>query len=213
QCLRPRYQRSARRSGLSPTASPGSAPVFPPRRLPTATAVSSRQEVFGMSNLVHARTGRWGVRGLGLLALAAGLWAGPPLAAQAPPDQAAAMLLDSARRAYNEKNYPFAVDRFREFLGKFPNHKEAPSAHYGLALALLEGPARDYNAALEQLQPLLGNKDFPEHPFVLYHFALAKRGQGVRELGEAAAKPQEAAQHRTNANQRFTDALQQFAAA
>ena len=135
----------------------------------------------------------------------------PRVAAQVNPDQAADMLLDSARRAYNEKNYPFAVDRFREFLGKFPNHKEAPSAHYGLALALLEGPARDYNAALEQLQPLLGNKDLPEHPFVLYHFALAKRGQGVREMGEAAAKPQEAAQHRTNANQRFTEALQQFA--
>src|SRR5262249_55915460 len=99
------------------------------------------------------------------------------------------------------------------FLGKFPNHKEAPSAHYGLALALLEGPGRDYNAALEQLQPLLGSKDLPEHPFVLYHFALAKRGQGVREMGEAAAKPQEAGQHRTNANQRFTEALQQFAAA
>jgi TolA-binding protein len=166
-----------------------------------------------MSKLVHARTGRWGVRGLGMLVVAAGLWVGSPLAAQTPPDQAAAMLLDSARRAYNEKNYPFAVERFREFLGKFPNHKGAPSAHYGLALALLEGPARDYNAALEQLQPLLGNKDLPEHPFVLYHFALAKRGQGVREMGEAAAKPQEAAQHRTNANQRFTEALQQFAAA
>jgi TolA-binding protein len=164
-----------------------------------------------MFDAVHARTRRWGVRGLGLLALAAALGAGPPLPAQ-PPDQAAAMLLDSARRAYNEKNYPFAVARFREFLGKFGNHKEAPSAHYGLALALLEGTGRDYNAALEQLQPLLGNKDLPEHPFVLYHYALAKRGQGVHEMEEAAAKPQEAAQHHTNANQRFAEALPQFAA-
>jgi TolA-binding protein len=166
-----------------------------------------------MFDVAHARTGRRGVRGLGLLALAAALWAGPPLAAQAPPDQAAAMLLDSARRAYNEKNYPFAVTRFREFLGKFPNHKEAPSAHYGLALALLEGAPRDYNGAVEQLQPLLGSKDLPDYPFVLYHFALAKRGQGVHELEEAAAKPNEAQQHRGNANQRFTEALAQFTAA
>jgi TolA-binding protein len=138
---------------------------------------------------------------------------GPSLLAQVPPDQAAAMLLDSARRAYNEKNYPFAVARFREFLGKFGNHKEAPAARYGLALALLEGPERDYNAAVEQLQPLLGNKDLPEYPFVLYHFALAKRGQGVRELAEAAAKPNEAPQRRNSASQRFTEALPQFAAA
>jgi TolA-binding protein len=160
-----------------------------------------------MPPLAHAR------RGHTLLLLAALLWAGLTVRAQMPPDQAAAMLLDGARRAYNEKNYPFAVARFREFLGKFPNHKEAPSAHYGLALALLEGPERDYNGALEQLQPLLGNKDLPEHPFVLYHFALAKRGQGVRELAEAAAKPQEAPQRRANASQRFAEALPQFAAA
>jgi TolA-binding protein len=160
-----------------------------------------------MPSVAHAR------RGFALLLLAAGLAAGPALHAQVTPDQQAAMLLDSARRAYNEKNYPFAVTRFREFLGKFGNHKEAPSAHYGLALCLLEGPERDYNGAVEQLQPLLGNKDLPEHPFVLYHFALAKRGQGVRELAEAAAKPNEAPQRRNNANQRFGEALPQFAAA
>jgi TolA-binding protein len=129
------------------------------------------------------------------------------------PDQQAAMILDSARKAYNEKNYPFAVQRFQEFLAKFGNHKEAPSARYGLALCFLEGPDRNYNGAVEQLQPLLGSKDVPEYPFILYHFALAKRGQGVRELAEGVAKPQEAPQHRANANQRFEEANQQFAAA
>jgi TolA-binding protein len=166
-----------------------------------------------MPFLAHARPGRWTRRCFALLLVAAGLAAGPALHAQVTPDQQAVMLLDSARRAYNEKNYPFAVTRFREFLGKFGNHKEAPSAHYGLALCLLEGPERDYNGAVEQLQPLLGSKDVPEYPFVLYHFALAKRGQGVRELAEAVAKPNEAPQRRNNANQRFTEALPQFVAA
>jgi TolA-binding protein len=182
-----------------------------------------------MPAIAHARTGRLGLphkpeapaRGrvtpsLALRAcvlLAAGLAAEPALHAQMPQDKAAAMLLDSARRAYNEKNYPFAADRFREFLGKYGNHRDAPSARYGLALVLLEGPQRDYNAAVEQLQPLLGNRDLPEHPFILYHFALAKRGQGVRELAEAAARPNEAPQRRANANQRFAEALPQFAAA
>ena len=51
-----------------------------------------------------------------------------PLPAQTPADQAAEQLLNNARRAYNEKNYPFAADRFREFLTKFGKHKEVPSA-------------------------------------------------------------------------------------
>ena len=38
------------------------------------------------------------------------------VAAQGSPDQAADMLLTSARRAYNEKNYTFAAQRFKEFL-------------------------------------------------------------------------------------------------
>jgi cellulose synthase operon protein C len=139
------------------------------------------------------------------------LWAGPA-AAQVTPDQQAEMLLTAARRAYNEKNYPFAIERFREFQAKFGNHKEANAARYGLALALLDGP-RDYNAAVEQLTPLAGNKEFPEHAFVLYHLGLAKRGQGVKELAEAVAKPNEAAQRQANAKQRFEEAAQQYAGA
>ena len=53
------------------------------------------------------------------LALAACLAAAGPLAAQVSQDQAAAVLLNSARKAYNEHNYPFARDRFREFLQRF----------------------------------------------------------------------------------------------
>ena len=94
------------------------------------------------------------------------------------------MILTSARRAYNEKNYPFAADRFREFLQKFGNHKEAVSARYGLALALLDGP-KDFSAALEQLQAIVGNKDFADYAGVLYHLGQAKRGQGLKELAEA----------------------------
>ena len=84
--------------------------------------------------------------------------------AQVAPDQAADMLLASARRAYNEKNYPFAAQRFKEFLDKYGNHKEAQSARYGLALALLDGPERDYQRALDTLQPLAGAKEFADYP-------------------------------------------------
>ncbi len=142
-----------------------------------------------------------------LLALIGASW----LAAQATP-QAADMLLGSARRAYNEKNYAFAAERFREFLNKFGNHKEANAARYGLALCLIDGPAKDYNGAIQQLQPLI-KKDLPEHPFVLYYLGLSQRALGTQALAQVRAKPQETNQQRNAARQRFEEASKHFAAA
>src|SRR5207253_2171535 len=50
------------------------------------------------------------------------------LSAQITPDQQADMLLNSARKGYNEKNFAFAQTKFRDFLAKFGNHKDAPAA-------------------------------------------------------------------------------------
>jgi TolA-binding protein len=134
-------------------------------------------------------------------------------AQQLTADQQAEMMINSARQAFNDKNFTFAVTRFREFLAKFPNHKDAASAHYGLALGLLELPDADYAGAAEQLQPLAGNKAFAEHALVLYHLGLARRGLGTKELAQAIAKPQAAAQLRASANQHFEEAAKLFAAA
>jgi TolA-binding protein len=141
------------------------------------------------------------------------LLAGAQVSAQVPADQAADMLLTSARKAYNEKNYPFAITRFREFLQKFGNHKDAPGARYGLALALIDGPDQDFQSALNELQPLAGNKEFADQPFATYYLALAQRGLGIRALAQATANPAQAAQHRATAQQRFEEAAKQFAAA
>jgi TolA-binding protein len=138
----------------------------------------------------------------------------PPLRSQQlTADQAADMILTSAQKAFNEKNYPFAVQRFREFLSKFGGHKSASTARYGLALAILESPDKNYQEARDLLQALAGNKSLPEHAQILYQLGLAMRGQGLQELAIADAKPQEAPQRRGNAQQRFTEAAGQFAAA
>src|SRR5260370_1093509 len=137
----------------------------------------------------------------------------PAALAQVPPDQQAEMILASARKAYTERNYPFAADRFREFLQKFGGHAKAADARYGLALVLLEQPERNYALAAEQLQPLAGNKAMPEYPFVLYYLGLSKRALGLGELDQATAKPNEAPQRKQNANARFAEAAQHFAAA
>lgn len=147
--------------------------------------------------------------------LAGGLWllAAQLLAQQVTPEQAAELILNSAKKAYNEKAYPVAVARFREYLTKYAGNKDAPAARYGLALSLLEGSDKDYQGALEQLGTLAGAKDFPDHPFVLYYLGVSHRGLGVKELAQIPAKPQEAPQRRAAAAQRFTDAGNQFAAA
>ncbi len=154
---------------------------------------------------------RWMVPALSVFTLACSV----PVAAaqQLTPDQAAEMLLNSARKAFNEKNHAFARDRFKEFIAKYGNHKDVPAARYGLGLALLEGAEKDYAGAVEALQPVAGIQDFPDRAFALYYLGLAHRGVGNAALAQAIAKPPEAAQHRATANQRFDQAAAQFTAA
>ncbi len=141
--------------------------------------------------------------------LLGGSW---PLSGQIKPDQAADMLLTSAQKAFNERNYPFAIGRFKEFLAKFGGHKNAAAARYGLALALLELPEKPFTEVRDLLQGLAGNKEFPDHPQVLYHLGLAVRGLGMQSLAQAEAKPQEG-QHRNAARDRFEEAGRHFTAA
>ncbi len=155
--------------------------------------------------------GRFWHCGLAALVLA---WCGSSvLYGQINPDKAADMLLTSAQKGFNERNYPFAAQRFKEFLAKFGGHKNAPAARYGLALALLEVPEKPYNEVRDLLQGLAGNKEFPDHPQVLYHLGLAVRGLGLQALAQAEAKPQEAPQQRNAARERFDEAGRHFAAA
>jgi len=142
----------------------------------------------------------------GLIALALAL----PAAAQVPADQQADMILTSARKAANDGNHPFAVQRFGEFLQKFGNHPQANTARYQLALAYLDAPERNFDKALEALGPLLGNAGVPEHALAQYYAGLCARGLGLRELDQMAAKPNEAQQIKQRADGRFVEAAQRF---
>src|SRR5207253_2550548 len=96
---------------------------------------------------------------------------------------------------------------------KYGGHKEANSARYGLAICLLEGPDRNYPEAIQNLQPLAGNKADPDHPHALYYIAHCQRALGVRELAQAATKPQETPQRRQEAARRFEEASRSYTAA
>ena len=99
--------------------------------------------------------------------------AAPPAAAQLSNEQMADVLLNSARKAYNDKKYPIATAKFREYLHASATSKTPPAVRHGLALVLLEGPVKKYAEARDLLQPIAATKDFPEHASILYHLGLA----------------------------------------
>lgn len=131
----------------------------------------------------------------------------------AGPDEAAAAILDAARRGYNEQKYDFAAERFREFVKQFPQHRDAVSANYGLALCLLNGPNKDLPGALQALQPMTGRGDLPDRGFALYYSGTASRALGEQALADAETKTDHAAQLHTEAVRRFDAAANNFAAA
>src|SRR5262245_46761174 len=148
------------------------------------------------------------------LILAAGLLGTPAVAAEPLTDNdKAAMVLSAGQRALHEKNYPVAVERFREFIKLYGGHKDVVLARYGLGIGLVEGAQKDFPAAVEALQSAAAPQDFRDRSFALYYLGLAHRGLGQLELDQIAAKPQEAEQRRNAAKQKFALAEPQFAAA
>jgi cellulose synthase operon protein C len=152
---------------------------------------------------------RLGLVSLALLALLTGTLSLPAQKSEPGADS----LLASARQAHKDHDYAAAIARYRDFLARFGDHKDAPAARLDLAVCLLEGPEIEPAAAREQLQRLAGNKDFADYPAVLYYLGVAHRGLGVRELLRADAEPRKAEQHRTAAVRSFEEAGKQFAAA
>ncbi len=104
----------------------------------------------------------------------------PPAFSQTPPAAPAQQLLDSARRAFNEKKFPFAIERFREFLKANPNSPDAPAANFGLGVALLESPDRDFPAALDPLTKAANTAAFPQRPHALYYLGVALKSSSPK---------------------------------
>ena len=133
-------------------------------------------------------------------------------AASAPPtaDQQAEALLNAGRKAYNDGNPQFAAQQFTELLQKFGGYKDANAARYGLGLALLDLPDRNYQKALEAFMPAANDAKFADRGLALYHAGVCQRGLGHKELAEAAVRPNELPQRLNNARPKFTEAEKLF---
>src|SRR5688572_11730882 len=127
-----------------------------------------------------------GLAALALFALTLGTAAAQPTA-----EQQAEMLLNVACKADAESNPQFAAEKFREFLQKFGAHKDANSARLGLAVATLDLPDRNYQAALDAITPAANDSNFAERAMALYYAGVSRRGLGQKELAEGVAKPNE----------------------
>lgn len=141
-----------------------------------------------------------------VLAIASYVSAQPPL----KPEEQAALILNAGHRAYNEKQWNVAADRYREYTQKHANQPGVQAARYGLGLALLEFAPRDYKAITEALTPPATAADFPQRAEALYYLGLAHRGWAYDSLGQIVAKPNEAAGLKQAAAQQFGQAAQRF---
>ncbi len=129
------------------------------------------------------------------------------VAAQPTADQQAEAILNAGRKAYADANPKFAAEKFREFLDKYGAQADASAARYGLGLALLDLPDRDYQKALDAFTPAANDSKFPDRALALYYAGVSRRG--LRNSQRAA--PNEMPQAKANGH--FTEAGKFFAQA
>lgn len=126
------------------------------------------------------------------------------------------LVLHSARRAYNDKDYTFAAFRFREFITKYSTHPKVLHGKFGLGLTLVDaarGAEQDYSAAVSALTEVAKAGKFLERPLGVYYLGLAYRGLGDLTLAKAKAAGDKGAAHLATASNHFVAAAGQFQAA
>jgi TolA-binding protein len=151
------------------------------------------------------------LRATAALCLAIACSAFTSIQAQAPTaEQEAEQLLNVARKAYVDGNPQFAAEQFRNFLNKFGGHKKASAARYGLGLAMLDLPERNYQQALELLTQASQDAGLADRPLALYYAGVCRRGLGEKELDQGHQRPNEMPGRQQTANTHFTEASKLF---
>lgn len=100
----------------------------------------------------------------------------------------AAIVLTTAKSAFNDQNYEAAAAQFREFLRQGAGTRaDILSARYGLGVCLIEGPAKDYKGAVDSLGQPANVAKFKDRAFALYYLAVGYRGLAEQGEKDAAA--------------------------
>jgi tetratricopeptide (TPR) repeat protein len=121
---------------------------------------------------------------------------------QRQQDATATRLLREAQVAQERKQSGQAVAKYREFLSQFSKRPEVPAARYGLAMAMMSWPDRDWNACIAELRQVVAS-DAPEKAKAKYDLGVALRLTGEQLLKDNPAE----------ANKRLGEAVEQYTAA
>jgi TolA-binding protein len=125
-----------------------------------------------------------------------------------------AAAFNSAKAAYEQRNYPAAAEQFRSFLKTAANSSEAPVAQYYLGLALLEAAQPDYHAAGEALAAAANVEGFAQRGHALYYLGLSLRSQAhqaAMQAIQAGADEAKAAPLREASAKFYAQAAERFA--
>jgi TolA-binding protein len=139
---------------------------------------------------------RWAAIGM------AALLAGPAAGQSADPGLE---LLQQARAASAKRDFKTAAQRYQDFLQKFASHTQASAARYGLALASLEAPDRDYAKIAPLLDAVADDGAFADRAAAQSWCGAAYREWARRVPAEAPARLERAAK-------RFGEAVQSYLA-
>jgi TolA-binding protein len=142
---------------------------------------------------------------LGTLGLfAAGARAGDPDAEK---------LLRGAQDTLAQKNYPLAVNKFREVLARYPKTASAAPARFWLAVCLIDGHDKNYAEAATLLAAVGAGAKEIDPARLAYYQGAACRGLGYNATALAAADVKNATKHQAEARLQFGKALEFFTAA
>ncbi|MGA2499216.1 MAG: tetratricopeptide repeat protein [Tepidisphaeraceae bacterium] len=120
----------------------------------------------------------------------AGFLTAPLQAQYVSPAERSQIILNAARTAYNQQDYAFAAEKFREFLRVGSGRTDMLSARYGLALCLIDGPEKDYRTAIDLLTTVTApTYSFADRPYGLYYLGLAYRDLAEQYVTRATTQP------------------------
>jgi len=114
-------------------------------------------------------------------------------------------LLTQAQQSSAKGDFKSAVQQYQDFLQKFANHAQTTQVKYGLGLALLQAPARDYSKISPLLDAAADDAKFADRAGALYW-----SGVVAREWARRGSAPAEATARLELSGRRFGEAARAY---
>jgi len=133
---------------------------------------------------------------------------------QQDEDRRAAAILNEAKQAAAGRNFPHAINKYREFAGTFPKRPEYAQAKWGMAQAMVDHIDKDWNVIAQELQQVVELKDLPDRGSAHYWLGVALRITGEQMLdGARGAKGDAQKEQLAKATERLAQSAHHYSIA